>query len=569
MELARWSALGLLAAAAIAVPSHAGPAADSSSNADSSAKAKQGVKASVKRGTLRITGNRRANSITLRLKRRARRTLQVDVRSNGTADFAFNRRSFKRIVVKGAGGSDTLRVNERNGSFARAERTTLDGGAGNDRLSAGRARETLRGGPGDDSITTNGSDAVAGGTGTDLVRFDGSAGADVIGVGANGALVRLTRDVGNVGIDASGVERLAVIPLAGADTVNLGNLTGTGVLDASLSLATTASGTDGDGAADTLAVSATDAGESLTPSRGPGTLAVGGLPWAVSASGVDATGDRLTLNGLGGSDTLLLNGTDAGEGFELAASGALLRATTAGWPVESDDVESVVVNALGGGDTVSVGNLGGTDIGQATLDLGVTSGGPADGQVDSVEVSATDAADNVTLSGSPSGIGVTGLAAGTSVRGLDATDRLSVNGLAGADALNASALGANLVALTLRGGPDADTLTGTPGDDSFRSDPGDGSDVVEGGAGADTLDVNGADAAETFQVSTAGPRALVSRNVDSATIDSDAVEAARNHAGRGRRQRERRAPRGRGPDPGWRGAGGRRRRRRSVRRRGG
>ena len=52
----------------------------------------------------------------------------------------------------------------------------------------------------------------------------------MIGVAANGALVRLTRDVGNVAIDASGVERLAVTPLAGADTVNLGNLTGTGVL---------------------------------------------------------------------------------------------------------------------------------------------------------------------------------------------------------------------------------------------------------------------------------------------------------------------------------------------------
>ena len=65
-----------------------------------------GGKAEVKRGTLRITGNRRANKVALRLKRRRRGTLEVDVRSNGSADFKFRRKAFKRIVLRGGAGND-------------------------------------------------------------------------------------------------------------------------------------------------------------------------------------------------------------------------------------------------------------------------------------------------------------------------------------------------------------------------------------------------------------------------------------------------------------------------------
>ena len=106
MALARWSPLALLVFAALAVPSQAG----TGTTAESSARAKQGVKAQVKRGTLTITGNRRANSVTLRLKRRKRGTLEVDVAGSKKVDFRFKLRAFKRIVVRGAGGGDTLAI---------------------------------------------------------------------------------------------------------------------------------------------------------------------------------------------------------------------------------------------------------------------------------------------------------------------------------------------------------------------------------------------------------------------------------------------------------------------------
>src|SRR4051812_14424930 len=104
MLVARWLPALVLALAALAVPSQAGTAATSK------ARVKQGVKAEIKRGTLRITGNRRANSVTLRLKRRAPGMLEVDVRSNGSADFRFKRKAFKRIVLRGGRGNDSLRI---------------------------------------------------------------------------------------------------------------------------------------------------------------------------------------------------------------------------------------------------------------------------------------------------------------------------------------------------------------------------------------------------------------------------------------------------------------------------
>ena len=69
------------------------------------AMARHGAKAVVKHRTLTITGNRRANSVTLR-KKGAR--LLVDVKSNGSADFEFKLKTFRRVVMNGGRGKDTL-----------------------------------------------------------------------------------------------------------------------------------------------------------------------------------------------------------------------------------------------------------------------------------------------------------------------------------------------------------------------------------------------------------------------------------------------------------------------------
>src|SRR2546423_14289807 len=90
--------------------------------AQADAKAKHGVSASIAHKTLTVTGDRHANKVTLRLKRRASNTLQVDAGSNGSADFSFNRKLFDKIVLRGGSGADTLSIDERNGVFTKNER---------------------------------------------------------------------------------------------------------------------------------------------------------------------------------------------------------------------------------------------------------------------------------------------------------------------------------------------------------------------------------------------------------------------------------------------------------------
>ena len=119
---------------------------------------------------------------------------------------------------------------------------------------------------------------------------------------------------------------------------------------------------------------------------------------------------------------------------------------------------------------------------------------------------------------------VRGLAARTTITNADAGDRLTVNGLAGNDTIDASALAAGQVDLALNGGAGNDTLIGShgndtvaggigndvaqlgDGDDTFVWNPGDGSDTVEGQGGTDTLLFNGANVNENMDISANGSR---------------------------------------------------------------
>src|SRR5207344_2849727 len=82
---------------------------------------------------------------------------------------------------------------------------------------------------------------------------------------------------------------------------------------------------------------------------------------------------------------------------------------------------------------------------------------------------------------------VTGLPALVSVSGATAgSDRLTVNGLAGADVVDASELSADSTLLTLDGGDGDDVLIGGQGNDVLLGGAGD--DVLIGGPGNDTID---------------------------------------------------------------------------------
>ena len=65
----------------------------------------------------------------------------------------------------------------------------------------------------------------------------------------------------------------------------------------------------------------------------------------------------------------------------------------------------------------------------------------------------------------------------------ESTDQLIVNGNAGNDLINASALAAAAIALTVDGGAGDDTIVGGQGADNLVG--GDGNDIVIGGRGND------------------------------------------------------------------------------------
>jgi serralysin len=111
--------------------------------------------------------------------------------------------------------------------------------------------------------------------------------------------------------------------------------------------------------------------------------------------------------------------------------------------------------------------------------------------VDSVTVNDAAGNDVIAVNKLSNGaISVAGTAASVRIFHAEATDQLVVNGGAGGDTINASALPAGAIALTLDGGAGNDTLIGGPGNDVLIG--GAGLDHLSGGAGQDTFVFTGA-----------------------------------------------------------------------------
>ena len=119
------------------------------------------------------------------------------------------------------------------------------------------------------------------------------------------------------------------------------------------------------------------------------------------------TGDGSDLiEGQRGRDTMLFNGAAANEDVTMSANGGRLRffRTPGNVTMDTDGVETVDFNALGGTDTVRIGDLTGTDVTRTNLDLAETLGGSAgDGVVDNVVVNGTNGADRIRIHGTGSG----------------------------------------------------------------------------------------------------------------------------------------------------------------------
>jgi Ca2+-binding RTX toxin-like protein len=380
---------------------------------------------------------------------------------------------------------------------------------------------------------------------TDRAIVNGSQFDDTIDVaGANGGatVAGVSAPLMLTGAEP-GRDQLIVNALAGFDRVSSAGLAAT-------TLALTA-----DGGAEDDALAGGPAGETFI--GGDGNDAADGNQGddrALLGAGDDRftwdPGDGSdTVEGHDGIDTMAFNGSGAAESFATSANGARVRFTrdVGNIAMDLDGVERVDTAAAGGGDRMQANDVSGTDLTALRFALGI------DGAPDELTVGGSNGADSVTATGAAGAATLTGLPGGlmVSLLGAQAPDRLIVSALGGDDTVDAAALSANAVRLTVDGGVGGDTVRGGrgpdvllagdgndaadgnqgddvaflgAGDDRFVWEAGDGSDTLEGQAGVDATHFEGSAMAESFDVSANGGRVRFSRDLGSITMDLDDFE---------------------------------------------
>jgi Ca2+-binding RTX toxin-like protein len=464
-------------------------------------------------GTLNIIGDNQNNTIAI--SRDAAGQLLVN---GGAISISGGRPTVANtalISVFGLGGNDTITLDEAMGALPRA---TLFGGAGNDVITGGSGNDllfgqagndtlsgrggkdvllggtnsdTLVGGDGDDqSFGDAGNDRIVwnpgddtdlneGGNGIDTIEVNGGNGAETFAVTANGTRVRFDRvDSAPFSLDIGTSENLVVNMNGGDDRFSAaGNL-------AALITVTV------DGGAGNDNIVGSNGADLLLGGDGNDLITGGdGDDVALMGAGDDTFvwnpgDDNDTLEGQAGRDTMLFNGANVAENIDISANGGRVRffRNVANVVMDTNDLEVINFNALGGADAVVVNDLAGTEVTDVQLNLG---GG--DGAADTVTVNGTAGDDVIAATGDGSGTTVLGLAAIVTITGAEAAnDRLVINALAGDDVVEGSGLAAEAVRLTVDAGDGNDVAIGGAGNDVLLGGAGD--DVLLGGLGTDILD---------------------------------------------------------------------------------
>jgi Ca2+-binding RTX toxin-like protein len=360
------------------------------------------------------------------------------------APFALDIGTSEKLVLNANGGNDSFSA---TGNLAALIQITVDGGAGDDTLLGSNGADLLLGGDNNDFIDGqqgndtaflgvgddtfqwdpgDGNDIVEGQDGADSTVFNGSNANEIFDISANGARVRFTRNIANIVMDIDDVETLNLNALGGTDTLSVNDLSGTDLTTVSTNLAGVIGGTTGDAAADIVIVNATNDDNTIDVVGAGTSASVVGLPAQVSVANSEGANDSLVVNALGGNDTVRATTVPAGI-VKLTADGGV-------------------------GDDTLLGSQG------ADVFLG------GDGN----DFSFGDNGNDVAFMGA--------------------------------------------------------------GDDSFQWDPGDGNDTVEGQDGIDTLLFNGANVAENIDIVANGGRVIFLRNVANVTMDVNDIETVNFNA---------------------------------------
>jgi len=306
-----------LAAAVSAAPAHATPAPGSASVADQ---------------VLTITGTSGPDRITVDYS--AADSVAVDL-GHGTVR-RFDVGTFSSVTAYLDSGDDTFST--VNGATGATKTETVLAGTGDDDVTGGAADDTIEGGSGDDHLLGGagtdlvtgdrgddfvdggvgldtellgsgddtaawdpgeGNDVVSGGLGEDTLAFNGSDGAEQMALNADGTRAVFLRSPGSIRMDLDGVERLDLDTFGGADAVTLGDLTGTGLTQADIDLASSSG--SGDDKVDTVVVNGTQRPDLVDVTDVAGTVHVDGLALRTVVTGSEAE-DQLHVNTRDGDD---------------------------------------------------------------------------------------------------------------------------------------------------------------------------------------------------------------------------------------------------------------------------
>jgi Ca2+-binding RTX toxin-like protein len=453
------------------------------------------------------------------------------------------------VTVNTLGGNDVVDASSLSANLIGL---TVNGGAGSDTILGSQGKDVVSGGAGDDVAMLgagddtfvwnlgDGRDVVDGGAGADTMRFTGSNASEQIDVSANGGRVRLSRHIGNVTMDLGGIETMNLSAMGGADTITVNDLTGTDLTQLNLDLAG-ANSTNGDGQPDSVIVNGTNGADRIAIGDSTSGITISGLAASVHISGSEASSDGLTVNALGGNDTIaasglqagaitlslnggdgndVLNGSDGndfvngGTGDDLASMGAGDDTFVWNRGDGSDSVEggegfdTMVFDGSNADEQIDVSANGGRirflrNVGTVTMDLN---------GVEAIDFQALGGADTITVN-DLTGTDVTELnldlaSAGGSGVGNASADAVIVNGTDGDDALTVAgdASGVSVIGFSARmnitGAETANdrlTINTLGGDDvmdasglsdaaiPLAANGGDGNDNFIGGAGNDTL----------------------------------------------------------------------------------
>jgi Ca2+-binding RTX toxin-like protein len=215
------------------------------------------------------------------------------------------------LVIDGGDGNDTITGSQGN--------DTLIGGDGNDVVNGGRGNDSAQLGNGNDRFVWNpgdGSDTVEGQAGNDTLVFNGANINERFVISANGSRVGLSRDVGSIVMDLSGMETLDVNTLGGVDNITVNDLTGTDVRKVKIDLGV-GGAPDGQADTDTITLNATNGDDVITIVNDHGVITVKGLGADITITDFDAN-DRIVINGLGGDDVIDASGL---SGVQLTVNG--------------------------------------------------------------------------------------------------------------------------------------------------------------------------------------------------------------------------------------------------------